>query len=377
MRIAYFVPYLDPRPAGVGVYVDEVGRRLIARHSETLVYTPPTTELPTWLDASRVRHLPIGLPRFGAPGAQRKLARWAWLASVAQQQMKRDGIDVFFAPTPEAPVLGGVPSVVVVHDLTALEVPEAYRRSTVLETKYVTPLVLKRASRVVAVSENTKRDIVRRFSMSPGSITVVGEGYDAETFRPRDSTAVRLRFGINRYVLYAGTLSRHKNLDVVLEALAAAPPDLHFVITGRTDVGLRSELESKARSLGLDRRMHLVGYVSRIELAELMSGCAAFVYPSRYEGFGLAPLEAMACGAPVIASRVASLPEVVGDGGALVPPGEAWTEPLRRVLADSRDDWSKRARAQAARFDWDTAVEGLSTVLAEAMHRSRGTERRT
>ena len=367
MRIAYFVPFLDPKPAGVGVYVEEVGRRLLGRFPGSLVFTPRVEALPGWLDPSRVRFIPAGAPQWGLAGPQRKLARAVWLSTQAQRAFRAEGIDVFFSPTPALPLRTRVPSVVVVHDLTALRVPEAYRRSTVLETRHVVPRLLRRATRVVAVSENTKHDVVRDFGLEPSRITVIGEGFDAQTFRPRDAGPLRERLGLAQpYLLYAGTLSRHKNLAVVLDALHALRdrhPSLELVIAGRTDVGLRAELERRARALDVSRRLRLVGYLSRVELAELMSGCAAFVYPSRYEGFGLAPLEAMACGAPVVASRVASLPEVVGTGGRLVEPGAPWADAIAEVLAQPRERWTERACTQASRFDWETAVDSLSQLL--------------
>jgi glycosyltransferase involved in cell wall biosynthesis len=151
----------------------------------------------------------------------------------------------------------------------------------------------------------------------------------------------------------------------VARALASLPNDVTLVLVGRKDAGAFAEFEAEARSLGVHQRLVTPGYVSRDELAALMSGAAAFVYPSRYEGFGLAPLEAMACGAPVIASRVASLPEVVGEGGVLLREGEPWAPALERVLTTSRVELSARATQQAARFDWDKAVGQVMRVLEQ------------
>ncbi len=137
------------------------------------------------------------------------------------------------------------------------------------------------------------------------------------------------------------------------------------MLVGRKDAGAYAEFERLARDLGLWERVLTPGYVSRDELAALMSGADAFVYPSRYEGFGLAPLEAMACGAPVVASDVASLPEVVGEGGVLVASNdvELWSDALRRVLMAPRVSASAAALRQAARFDWDEAALQLHTLL--------------
>ena len=370
MRIGFFVPYFDPRPAGVGVYVEEVGKRLFARNPDVIAYAPAPEMAPAWLQPGQLRALPVGLPSLGAAGPQRRLGRLAWLAAGARRAVRRDGVDVFFSPCGELALGLGIPSVMVVHDLTVLRFPEAYQRATVLQTRYLLPQMVKRATRVVAVSENTKRDLVSDFGLAPSRIDVVGEGFDAATFFPRSAetvAAVRAKFGLARpFLFYAGTLSRHKNLKVVLEALSTlreSIPELEFVIAGRKDVGVGGELDREAARLGVSACFRSLGYVTRDELAALMSACAAFVYPSRYEGFGLSPLEAMACGAPVVASRVASLPEVVGEGGCLVPEGADWAPTLARVLEAPRADQSARAVAQAQRFDWDTSVEQLLSVL--------------
>ncbi len=370
MRIGFFVPYLDPRPAGVGVYIEEVAQRLCAKNPDLVVYTPRSEVLPSWLRPEQLRVLPSGIPSLGGAGGQRRILRLGWLAALARRDVVRDGIDVFFSPVPEIPIALPVPSVMVIHDLTVLRFPEAYQQATVLQTRYLLPQMAKRATRIVAVSENTKRDLVSDFGLLPSRIDVVGEGFDAGTFFPRSAemvAGVRSKFGLTRpFLFYAGTLSRHKNLKIVLQALAALRetiPDLEFVLAGRKDVGVGTELDDEAKRLGVTERFRSLGYVTRSELAALMSACAAFVYPSRYEGFGLSPLEAMACGAPVVASRVASLPEVVGDGGALVPEGQDWAPVLERVLKAAREDQSARAVAQARRFDWDTAVDQLYGVL--------------
>ncbi|MFZ5443814.1 MAG: glycosyltransferase family 4 protein [Myxococcota bacterium] len=373
MRPGFLVPFLDPRPAGVGIYIEEIGRRLCARLPGTIVYTPRPERLPSWLAPEQLRVIPSGRPSLGLAGAQRRLARLAWLAGPARLAFARDGVDVFLSPVAEGPLFPGVPSVLVVHDLTALRYPEGYQRATVLQTRWGLPLMARHAAALVAVSENTRRDLVRELGLPAAKITVVGEGYDAATFFPRGAeaiAAVRAKFALTQpYLFYAGTLSRHKNLALVLEALAALTPEfptLEFVHAGRRDVGIGGELERAAARLGVSARYRSLDYVSRDELATLMSGCAAFVYPSRYEGFGLAPLEAMACGAPVVASRVASLPEVVGAGGALVDEGEPWAGPMGRVLRGPRGEWTARARAQASRFDWDRAVDGLIECMQQA-----------
>ncbi len=375
MRVGLYIPLLDERPAGVGVYIEEVCSRLVALHPDVMIYTGSPNAKRAWIDPSRVREfgrsaLPV-VPRL--EGLRRRARRLRWLGSTAKHDLQRDGVDVLFSPVQEGPLLGEVPTVMVMHDLTALKVPEAYSRATVWQTRWVVPRMLARCARVVAVSQNTRSDLLEAFKLDPARIEVIGEGCDRAIFRPRsaaDIAGVRTRLGISgRYLLYAGTFSRHKNLSSVATALLQLPSDVSLVLVGRKDAGAYAEFEALVRQLGLTSRVHTPGYVTRDELAVLMSGASVFVYPSRYEGFGLAPLEAMACGAPVVASRVASLPEVVGEGGRLLTEGEAWGPALQAVLESARAEWSARAVSQSNRFHWHDAVARVLALLHDVVSR--------
>ncbi|MEW5739583.1 MAG: glycosyltransferase family 1 protein [Myxococcota bacterium] len=374
MRIGFYLPLLDDRPAGVGVYIEEICSRLAALNPDVVVYTGSPAAHRPWLEAAVVREFPrTGLPDLpGTEGLRRRARRLRWLAGPILRDLERDGVDVLFSPVQEGPLVRGVRSVVVMHDLTALKFPDAYGLMTVAQTRWLVPFMLRRASAVVAVSENTRRDLTDTFGLDASKLVVVGEGCDRSIFRPRSeeevASAKRAHGVSGRYMLYAGTFSRHKNLGLVARALAAMGPafsDVQLVIVGRKDAGAYGEFAELVGALGLAGRVLTPGYVSRDELAALMSGAAAFVFPSRYEGFGLAPLEAMACGAPVVASRVASLHEVVGDGGLLVDAATpvAWGDALRTTLGEDVPARRRAALAQAAKFDWDEAAASLYRLL--------------
>jgi glycosyltransferase involved in cell wall biosynthesis len=371
VRVGIYIPVLDERPAGVGVYIEEMCSRLIALNPDAVVYTGTPEARRSWLDPSRVR----GFGASGVPavpqlaGLRRRARRLFWLLGPGPRELERDGVDVLFSPVQEGPLTGRVPSVVVMHDLTALKVPEAYGRGSVAQTRYLLPLMLRRCAQVIAVSQNTRRDLIETFGLSPERVTVIGEGYDRSVFRVRSDDevqAAKARHGVvGRYLLYAGTFSRHKNLGVLARVLASLPEDVSLVLVGRKDAGAFSEFEAEARRAGTWPRVVTPGYVSRDDLAALMTGAAVFVYPSRYEGFGLAPLEAMACGAPVVASAVASLPEVVGQGGVLLeaPSDATWVATLLLRLGSGRTEASSAAIEQARQFDWDRSARALVDAL--------------
>jgi alpha-1,3-rhamnosyl/mannosyltransferase len=362
---------LDDRPAGVGVYIEEVCSRLVDLNPDVIIYTGSPEAHRAWLDPTRVRSFArSGLPLLPwLEGARRRARRLRWLAGPVVRDLERDGVDVLFSPVQEGPLVSGVPTVIVMHDLTALKFPEAYGRGTVAQTRWLLPRMLRRCAKVVAVSHNTSLDLQATFGLSADRIEVVGEGFDRSIFRPRSAeeiAAAQARHGVTgRYLMYAGTFSRHKNLLVLARVLALLPRDVSLLLVGRKDAGAFAEFESEARRAGTWRRVVTPGYVPRDELAALMSGAAAFVYPSRYEGFGLAPLEAMACGVPVVASRVASLPEVVGEGGLLVDTATpaAWRDALVRVLEGKRASRRRAALAQAAKFDWNNAATAIYSLL--------------
>lgn len=378
MRIGLYIPFLDPKPSGVGVYIEEIVRRLIAMHPDCAVYTAEPKRRPAWLD--RAPTYPCRLPhspsRTMSLGVIRRAERLTWLSVYASKELLQNKVDVLFSPVQEGLLVDKPPQVVVAHDLTALRYPDAFNKLHVMQTRWIFPRVLKTARKVIAVSEHTKRDLVELFKLKPETIEVIPEGFDPTVFAPaseEECARVARLYGLpSNYLLYTGTFSRHKNLPLALRALSLVKEDreLALVLVGRQGARAAKELEELSKRLGVYDRVRHLGYVPREDLPGLMSGCTAFVYPSLYEGFGLAPLEAMACGAPVLAANVASLPEVVGDAGVLLPPDSpgAWADALSGLLRPSqRQPLKERSLARAARFSWDDAARQVLEVLRAAV----------
>jgi alpha-1,3-rhamnosyl/mannosyltransferase len=163
------------------------------------------------------------------------------------------------------------------------------------------------------------------------------------------------------YLLYAGTLEPRKGIGDLLEAWSALPSRPRLVLAG--DRGWRTKVPD-------DPDVEVRGFVSRSELRDLYRGALAFIYPSRYEGFGLPPLEAMACGAPVIATRTGAIPEYSGDAALLVPPGDrqALREAMARLIADRglRRELRERGPARAAHYRWDSSARTMTSLLRTA-----------
>jgi glycosyltransferase involved in cell wall biosynthesis len=237
-------------------------------------------------------------------------------------------LDLFHGTNYVAPLWSRSPTVITVHDLTVHLFPSMHPAMRRLRHRLL-PRLCHRAARIIADSFNTKSDLVRHFQLPPEKIDVVHLAVGGE-FQPlRDARrldAVRRRYGLpDSFVLFLGTVEPRKNLPRLIDAmkrLAREGVRLPLVIVGDGDTRYVRELRSTIRRSGLElgRDVLMAGYVEDGDLPALYSLCEVFVYPSLYEGFGLPPLEAMACGAPVVVSSNSSLGEFYRDSGLQVDP---------------------------------------------------------
>ncbi len=232
-----------------------------------------------------------------------------------------------------------------------------------------------RAHRVITVSNHARGDLVGRLGIPASKIRVTYESADRRFHEPIAEAGrqrVRDAHGLSRpYLFYIGGWEGRKNLPFLVRAFAGAALDgVDLVLAGGHDAQ-RADLEELARSLGMLDRLRLLGYVEDDDLPALYAEALAFAYPSAYEGFGLQLCEAMAAGCPTLAANATSLPEVLGDGGAifgLSDPSEL-SALLRRIAADApfRAELSARARARAATFSWRRTAEQTVAVYREVI----------
>jgi alpha-1,3-rhamnosyl/mannosyltransferase len=286
------------------------------------------------------------------------------------------GCDVFFSTNSYLTAWGlMIPSAVLVHDLIAF-VPSARAQTRAARIERLTagPAV-RRAARLVCNSRSTEADLVRFFPRAAGKTTVVPFAADARFHHPPTGSelgALAGRYGVEpgAFVLASGTLEPRKNLVRLIHAHARLPEDLrrnHPLLL----VGPRGwEAEELMSAAAGTPDVRLAGFVPDADLAGLYAACAVFCYPSLYEGFGLPVLEAMAAGAPVITSRVSSLPEVGGDAVAYVTPEDEASigSALERLLRSpqERAELSERGRARAAEFSWETTARRTLEELERA-----------
>jgi glycosyltransferase involved in cell wall biosynthesis len=286
----------------------------------------------------------------------------------------KERVDLLHCPYFAAPIVRPYPTVVTIHDVIPLVLPEyRWREASRIYTELVSR-TSKRADAIITVSEASRSDIVRTLGIPADKIHVIGNAVHPGYYPIRDSwllAAVRDRYNIARkYILYFGGFDLRKNVQRIIRAYAALPAELRaeyqLVISGRLNNLLEGhplypDPRPLVRELDLGDRIIFTGQIREQDKAPLYSGATVFTFPSLYEGFGMPVLEAMACGAPVITSRVSALPEVVGDAGVLVDPYSepAITEALGKLLTDpaQRAELGARARARSRDFSWRQVAE--------------------
>lgn len=380
MRIAISGMFWTEPHVGSGQYLHHLIAQFAAQPAghRFILILPRYLQAQTALNGSGARPSLPHIQTVSMPtpfdGRNENLAK-VWFEQVALGQVCRKlRADLVHVPYLGAPRYSSIPVVVTVHDLIPL-LPD-YRGSQAVQlyTRLVTHTA-RRAAAIIADSEHTKHDLVEMLGVDEQQIAVTYLAA-SESLEPQPAehiAAVKDRFRLaDPYILYIGGFDIRKNVTTAIRAFArmrrAGGPRVVLAIAGRlptSSAALFPDLNQVILEEGSAADVALLGAVSEEEKAALMSGCTGFVYPSRYEGFGLPPLEAMQCGAPVLVSATTSVGEVVGDGGVLLQPDdvEAWATALARVVNDPewRAALRERGLTRAKAFRWtQTAQQTLA-----------------
>ena len=280
--------------------------------------------------------------------------------------LARDRVRVFHSPTGTLPLVAPCPQVVTIHDVFAAIEPSWFPPGMATQLRATQRRAAHAAAAVIAVSASTRRDLVERYGVAPERIRVIHNGVDHARFYPRevDPEQVARRYGVpHPFVLCVGSLMPWRNAPRLLRAVARLGLGVLFV--GR-DIWGSDPTARLAAERGWSWA-RCVGYVADDELPMLYNAARVFAYPSLYEGFGIPPLEAMACGTPVVASTAGSLPEVLGDAALLVDPydEDVLAEALQAAIEDRGHELRQRGLRRAAQFSWDRAAEQTWSVYAD------------
>lgn len=368
MRIGYLTYGLDRSPTGIGRYSLELLSALkkISGGSEIVLLTTEQHDS---------HNLWNSFERHALPGCHLLPALLTLGNAALSTAIKRYQLDLIHDPNGIAPFLGfgfGAKRIVTIHDAFPYIYPQTHNRLDNWRYHWLLPQSARRADLVLTDSQNSAYDIARYFHLDKIKIKAipcaVNTAFSPVPDGPQRKTVLNHYKIIEPYLLYLGGLTSRKNIAALLEAFALVRrrfSTLKLVIAGKRQ-WQTAEIDQTFARLDLSDSVHFTGYIAEADLPALYSMAEAFVFPSLYEGFGLPPLEAMACGTPVITSNVSSLPEVVGDAAITVNPHNVMeiVRAIEMVLSDPQLRVSLRQRGleRAALFSWErTAYETFSS----------------
>lgn len=343
--------------SGLGRYAESLARALLAQHPDEIALffnRDPSVRPLVGLETVPQRTVDAGYKRWRMQ---------VWMGQLGRRNFGHllPGARLYHATEHLLMPLPDIPTVLTVHDLIFRHFHRGHKLLNWAFLNLTVPLFCRRADAIIAVSEHTRQALLDLYHLPPGKVTVIYEAA-APCFVPQTPEkveSVRRRYSLpNRYLLTVGVIEPKKNHRGFLRAfeqLVREQPDLYWVIVGSKG-WLYESFFAALEASPARPRVYMPGYIHDADLPAVYAGAQAFVFPSLYEGFGLPPLEAMACGTPVLSSNRASLPEVCGNAALYFDPThtEAMVETTRQVLSDPdlRRAMTDRGLSQAARFSW-------------------------
>jgi glycosyltransferase involved in cell wall biosynthesis len=372
MRIGFDATALPDRPVGAGRYIIRLVRALSALDTEHELVVFVQDSRRVLIDTPALENV-----HWVETPATSPARRLVWEQTTLPRLARRHGLDLLHSPHYTRPITLGCASVVTFHDMTFFLYPELHTRAKRLFFPWVMRFSARQAQAIIADSESTRRDAMRILHIPEGKIFTVTLGIGEEFRHITDLDLLedcRRRYNLPPiFMLYVGLVEPRKNLPLLLEAYARlaqqeAPPPL--VVVGR--FGWMSEdVLRQIEALQIKDQVQFTGYIPDADLPLVYNLAQSLLYPSRYEGFGFPPLEAMACGTPVITTAVSAMQDQVGEAGLLVPPQDeqALVEAMRRLLHDRRlrEELSTRGQRQAEKFTWKQTASKTLQIYEQTL----------
>jgi glycosyltransferase involved in cell wall biosynthesis len=379
VRVGFLTYGLDRKPTGIGRYSLELLRSLSAHRPDCEIVVLAT-------EPQDVFGLFESYEYHRIPGCQ-TLPALITYGNVAISRAARSlDLDIVHDPNGIAPFLlmpSNIRTIVTLHDAFPFVHSSEHNWLDNLRYRWYLPTAISRTDRVITVSTCSRDDLQLYLRISPEKLDVVPEGV-SELFHPLSDDRVHIDLEIldrhsitSPYFLYTGALNGRKNISGLLNAFRRVlleDPNVQLVIVGKRQWKL-PPIDGLIDQLGIANSVCFTGYVADADLPALYRSARAFVFPTFYEGFGLPPLEAMACGAPVITSNRSSLPEVTGDAALLVDPFdiESIANAMKRVNAEPalREDLRRKGLQRAARFTWKNSADETASVYHASLRTVR------
>lgn len=304
---------------------------------------------------------------------------WTQIALPIRLYREKNKVDVFFTPSHYAPRFCPSPVVISVMDLSFIHFPQMFNLKDLYQLTHWTEYSVKKARKILTISEFSKKAIIKHYKLASDRVVVTYPGYDTSLYRPislkdkeRSFSDIRKQYGISsKFILFVGTLQPRKNITGLIEAFNILlkdkqNKDLQLVVIGKRG-WLYDEIFSKVKELGLKGKVIFADFVQNDDLVRFYSNANCLVLPSYYEGFGIPLIEAMACGCPIVASNLSSIPEIVANAGLLIDPYDTGSivKAVKQVLnnADLREQLVKLGLKRVQLFNWQKCAKKTYEVL--------------
>jgi glycosyltransferase involved in cell wall biosynthesis len=370
MRFAFMSRILTYEGFGVQTFLEGLLRGItqVTHDHEIFLFMGPDQPVPDWVRVSQYRivHLP--------PNPERPLGLLIWDHLAVGRACRRLGIEALYAPAHIRPLFSPCPVVVTVHDMMYHLFPQDWSLSDRIYFGVAVSLLTQHAAMITVDSWSTKSDVIRLLHIPDKKVKVIYPGIPSG-FAPLDAEIIqplRIKYNLEKpFILYVGSQHPRKNLVALVEAFEHIASDIsHDLVIVGPPIWHDLKLEKKIKTSSFTNRMRWIGFVPREELPLFFNAADVFVFPSRYEGFGLPVLEAMACGCPTVTTNASSLPEVAGDAAILVLPDDipALGDAILRVLTDNElhERMRQKGLQQAGKFSWVRAARDTIDLLEKA-----------
>lgn len=348
---------LNESPSGLGIYTKNVVQEIYKLNKDIRVLSP--------VDIKGVKVERI--TKYVKPSYKKQggLVRLLWTQFILPFKVKKN--DIIYHPFQYVALFCRAKQIITIHDFIPIHYPEVAEHQNKYY-KLIMPLLLKKAYKIVCISENTKKDLLKFYNVDESKINVIYNGYDSQLFNIKNvDKYVLKKYKIDyNYMIIVGASYPHKNIELALKVISKIKEECKLVIVGK-DSEYILKLKKVAKELKIQDKVNFIGYVPDEELPSLYYYSKAFLYPTLYEGFGLPILEAMACGTVVISADNSSLPEVYGDSALVFKSNDENDLREKMITALTNDELRegliKKSFDNIRRFSWEKTAREVYKLI--------------